>query len=334
VAAAANVSIATVSRTLAGVTTVNPVLAERVRQAAADLGYQPNRLAQAFRNQSTKTIGVIVPDLTNPFFPGVLRPIEHGLRAAGLSLLLGDSGNDPAMERNVVQTLLAYPVDALVISACDRDRSRPVIRAASAKVPVIQVDRWTTRRIHSVCVDEAMGVRLAVEHLLAQGRRRITYIPGRLDKSTTAERHAEFQRLLDGPSGDCLLEPAGIDFSDAGAEQWGYETAALLLRQQAPPDAIVCPSDLAAVGVVRSLHENGVRIPGDVAVTSFDDTILASATHPQLTSVRQPVSELAQHTVGLLREILAHSGLPARSIRLSPDLVVRASTVGPSRDPG
>jgi LacI family transcriptional regulator len=327
VAAAANVSIATVSRTLAGVETVNPVLAERVRKAADELGYKPNRLAQAFRNQSTRTVGVIVPDLTNPFFPGVLRPIEHGLRAAGLSMLLGDSGNDPAIEQAVVETLLAYPVDALVISACDSSSSGPVIRRASDKVPVIQVDRWTTRRIHSVCVDEAMGIRLAISHLIDNGRRRIAYIPGRLDKSTTAERNAEFRRLLAGPSGPCLLEPAEFDFGGADTGRWGYEATELLLRGRPRPDAIVCPSDLAAVGVIRSLYQNGVSIPGEVAVTSFDDTILASVTHPPLTSVRQPVGLISDHVIELLGEVLVHPDLPARSILLTPDLVVRGSTI-------
>jgi LacI family transcriptional regulator len=327
VAAAANVSIATVSRALAGIETVNPVLVERVWKAADELGYKPNRLAQALRNQRTRTIGVIVPDLTNPFFPGVLRAIEHSLRAVGLSLLLGDSGNDPAIERDAVETLLAYPVDALVISVCDSARSQPVVRRASAKVPVIQIDRWATQCIHSICVDEAMGVRLAISHLIDQGRRRIAYIPGKLDKSNSAERHAEFRRLLASPSRTCLLEPVVIELSDADAAQRGYEAAERLLRDRPHPDAIACPSDLAAVGVVRFLNENGVRIPDDIAVTSFDDTILASAIYPQLTSIRQPLNELGEHVTELLQQVLVQRELPARSVLLSPTLVVRGSTV-------
>lgn len=328
VAAEAGVSIATVSRAMAGTKSVDPLLAARVLQAVERLGYEPNRFARALRQQSMRTIGVMVPDLANPFFPEVVQALGREMRDVGLSLLLGECDNDPATERTVVDTLLLYPVDGLVISVCDSVRSRAVLRRASARVPVVQVDRWALKDEHHIGVDQALGVRMLVSHLVERGCRRIAYVAGRLNMSTTLERHREFRRLTKTAGSACVhIEMAAQ--SEGTPDRWGYEAVGRMVVSGLDVDAIICAADHIAVGVVQALHAHGIRIPEDVAVASFDDTLLASTTSPPLTSVRQPMDEVARHAVKVIESGMLEREPEPRSILLEPAVVARASTERP-----
>jgi LacI family transcriptional regulator len=322
VADEAGVSTATVSRALAGVQTVDPDLAARVRATAERLGYRANRVARALRRQSTQTVGLVIPDITNPFFPAVVQAVERKLRTLGLSLLLCDVGNDVEIEAQLVRGLFDHQIDGLLISACDRIASRHAIRFAASRAPLVQIDRRALVDVAYVGVDQAGAMRQIVDHLREQGCRTFGYITPHPDISTAKERLDEFLRCTRP------LDPAVADRVLLGdfSLDWGHEAAARICEAGPLPDAIVCANDLNAIGALQALRERGIRVPADIAVTGFDDTVLAIASEPQLTTVRQPLEELGGRAATALHESITDPRLPPRSSVLPGTLVTRASS--------
>jgi LacI family transcriptional regulator len=311
-----------VSRVLSGTDRVSAELAYRVETTARRLGYRTNRVARALRKQSTQTIGLVVPDLTNPFFPAFVQAVEGALRQAGFSLLLCDAGNDGAVESNLVHNLLDHRIDGLLISVCDRIASREAVRLAASRVPLIEVDRRAVGGMPYLGVDQAGAIGMVIRHLSAQGYQRYAYITPDPVISTAKERLDEFLRLL-RPLDQSVDERIHVgDFSLS----WGYEAAQRIIGNSPLPDAIVCANDLSAVGALQALREHSIRVPADVAVTGFDDTVLAVATQPQLTTVRQPLEELGRTAASMLHAAIADPGLPPRSAVLTAELVVRESS--------
>lgn len=311
------------SRVLSGSERVNPELAARVEAAARRLGYRTNRVARALRRQSTQTVGFVVPDLTNPFFPAFVQAVEGVLREAGFGLLLCDARNDVALEAELVRNLFDHQIDGLLISVCDRIASRQAVRLAAGSLPVIEVDRRSADGISYVGADQAGAMGKVIGHLAGRGCRRFAYITPYPVISTAKERLEEFLRLArqaDPGVGDRVYQG---DFSLG----WGYEAAGQIMARSPLPDAIVCANDLSAAGAMRRLHEHGVSVPRDVAVTGFDDTVLAVTVQPELTTVRQPLEELASEAVAALRAAIAEPGLLPRSAVLPADLVIRESSL-------
>ena len=323
VAAAAEVSTATVSRVLSGRDTVDPELARRVQGAAQRLGYRANRVARALRRQSTQTIGLVVPDITNPFFPAIVQAVEGALREAGFSLLLCDAGNDVDIESELVRNLFDQQIDGLLISACDRIASRQAVRLAASRLPVIQIDRRVLGGMPFVGVDQADAIGQVIDHLRAQGARRYAYITPHPAISTAKERLEAFLHLVRPLDPDVDRRIYRGDFS----LRWGHEAASRIISSRPLPDAIVCANDLNAVGAIQALREHSIGVPGDVAVTGFDDTVLAVASHPQLTTVRQPLTDLGRDAVALLRAAITDRTLPPRSAVLRAALAVRESSL-------
>jgi LacI family transcriptional regulator len=323
VAAAAGVSTATVSRVLSGNDRVNPELAARVQAVAGRLGYRANRVARALRRQSTQTVGLIVPDLTNPFFPAFVQAVEGALREAGFSLLLCDARNDVVLEAELVRNLFDHQIDGLLISVCDRIASRQAVRLAAGRLPVIEVDRRATDDICYVGADQAGAMAKVIGHLAAQGCERYAYITPDPAISTAKERLDGFLRLARRLDADVTERVYQGDFS----LEWGYEAAGRIIARSPLPDAIVCANDLSAAGALRRLHEHGISVPADVAVTGFDDTVLAVTVQPELTTVRQPLEKLGHQAAAVLRAAIADPELPPRSAVLSAELVIRGSSL-------
>jgi LacI family transcriptional regulator len=322
VAAAAQVSTATVSRVLSGVDTVDPALAARVEAAATRLGYRTNRVARALRRRSTQTVGVVVPDITNPFFPAAIQAVEGALRQAGLSLLLCDAGNDVAVEAELLRNLMDHQVDGLLISACDWVASRQAVALAASQIPLIQIDRRALGHMPYVGVDQADAIAQLVEHLRGEGYRRYAYITPHTSISNAKERLDEFLSLVRPIDPEVDKRVYTGDFSVS----WGYEAAERILATRPLPDAIVCANDLSAVGALRALREHQISVPRDIAVTGFDDTVLSIATQPPLTTVRQPLEELGREAVSMLRLAMTDRESPARSAVLKAALIVRESS--------
>jgi LacI family transcriptional regulator len=319
VARAADVSPATVSRVLRGVPSVDRRLHARVLEAATRLGYRPNHAARALRTRSTGLVGMVVPNIGNPFFPGIIQAIERELRQRGLRLLLCDSDDDVNQESELLLSLLSHSIDGLLISPCDSIASRSAVRMAAGRVAVVQVDRFTTDEVAYVGVDPSAAVEQVIEHLAERGARQFAYVGSSPRISTAAERQEAYKymvRPIDERSAERIY--AG-DFS----LDWGRAAARQMLSERALPHAVVCANDLTAIGVMSTLQASGVRVPEDVMVTGFDDTILASTSQPSLTTVRQPADELSRTAI----EVLVGDADYPRTSLLPAQLVVRGSTV-------
>jgi LacI family transcriptional regulator len=312
-----------VSRALSGVQTVDPELVARVRQSAESLGYRANRVARALRRQSTQTVGLVIPDITNSFFPAVVQAIEKELRRGGLSLLLCDAGNDAEVEAELVRNLFDHQIDGLLISACDQVASRPAIELAASRVPVLQIDQRAVDAVPYVGVSQSDAMRQVIEHLRDQGCQTFAYIGPRPQTPAARDRLDAFIEQT------AALDPQASSRTYVGAPSvpWGHEAATSLLAGGTRPDAIVCGSDQNAVGALQALREHGVSVPGEVALTGFDDSVLALACDPPLTSVRQPLEELGTQAVQELTSAIDQHLPQPKSVMLKAELVIRDSSI-------
>ncbi|GAB2486695.1 LacI family DNA-binding transcriptional regulator [Nocardiopsis aegyptia] len=315
-------SIATVSRVLGGTRTVGAQADRKVRAAAERLGYRPNQVARALRSRSTGTIGLVLPQITNPFFPMLVRGVEHALHSRGRGLLIADCDDDPELEASRISALLDRQVDALLVIPVHEAHSRAAVAAGAQRTPLVQLDRRCgTDVADSVAVDNTAGMALVLDHLAGTGRRRVCFLGSAGTDSAAVERRTAYR------NGVAALDPAGAERVELGdfSVEWGRAAAERVWPSR--PDAVVCANDLIAVGAMQQLRRMGADIPGEVAVTGFDDVAIASLAEPALTTVRQPVTGLAEEAVRLLDQRLSeHTDRPHHAIRLAPELVVRASS--------
>ncbi|MFE4517465.1 LacI family DNA-binding transcriptional regulator [Kitasatospora sp. NPDC056783] len=318
VAAAAGVSRATASRVLAGTPrNVDPELARRVEEAARRLGYRINHSARALRTGSTGTIGVVVPSLANPYFVQLADAIAQQVRAAGGQLVVSDAANDTAIEAEQIETLLGGRVDGLLVVPVSAGASGPAVRAAAKRAPVVLFDRWATGSgTVAVTLDNAAAMRLLLDHLDGLGRHRIALVAADQASSSGAERLAAFTEAR-GTDATTVLLPSFT--TDAG------RTAGRRIAERHDRiDAVVCGADVLAVGLVSTLQRSAVSVPGQIAVTGFDDTEILELLDPPITSIRHPLTAMAERALALLQ---SPSRERAEGVeRFAPKLVVRAST--------
>lgn len=317
VARDSGLSISSVSRALSGGRPVSAPVARRAEDSAARLGYRVNAVGRSLRTQRTRSIGLVVADITNPFFPALVQAVAHEARTHGYSLLIADAQNDVAAERDCVQTLLDSRVDALLISPTHRELSRATVALAARAVPTIQLDRVIDDQVGFVRTDQAQGIDAIIAHLRSTGRSRLAYVGPDPSVSTSWERERAFAAAMAGGRRSAV-RVLHCDFT----VESGRAAAVKLRRRWPETDAVVCANDLIAFGVMQELTGIGVDLR-PVAISGFDDTVIADAAH--LTSVRQPVAEMAEAAVRLCVEA---TDSPTRLAQLtfSPTLIVRDST--------
>jgi DNA-binding LacI/PurR family transcriptional regulator len=322
VAVAAGVSTATVSRVLSGLAGVRTDVGDRVREAVRALGYQPNRVARSLRVRTTRSIGVIIPDIENPFFTRVVRGIEEVLQAAEYSLLLANSNESPARESINLATLQAEGVAGVIFTAAEGKRLdyRDLL---DSRLPMVAVSRLLLGlKVDTVTVGNAEGARMAVEHLIGLGHRRIGLISGPTGISTARDRQAGYEKAL--KEGGVPLVRDLIQYADF-RQSGGYSAMERLLQMRVPPSAVFAGSNLMTLGALQAIHERGLNIPGQIAIVGFDDMPWAVSLQPPLTAVAQPAFEVGTAAARLLLERLREPGGPIRHIVLETSLVVRAS---------
>lgn len=322
VAHRAGVSIATVSRVFADPQAVSDTLRLRVLEAARALNYRPSRAARTLRVGTSQAVGVVIPDLENPFFTAVVRGIEGVLQAAGYTLLLANSDEDTARERHILETLRADGVAGIVFVPINaaRDAYRDVL---APPLQVVAVDRLPTNlRPDLVTVDNVEGTRLGVEHLFALGHRDVALLGGPLRHSTATERERGYQEALRAAGRPVRAELVHYgDFREEG----GYEGMKALLALPRRPTAVFVANNLMTLGAFRALHEAAVRIPDEMALVGFDDMPWATSLNPPLTAVSQPSQEIGAAAADLLLDRIARPERAIRHLILETSLVVRAS---------
>jgi len=321
VARAAGVHPATASRALNPATQgrVSAATVRRVRAAADRLGYHPNQVARGLRTRRSYTVGVLLPDLTNPLFPPIVRGADEVLGPAGYSPLIVNTDNDPAREERLVTALRARQADGFIVATARRDH--PLLsRLAAEDTPMVLVNRHTDDpAIPSVIADEAAGIRLAVEHLRALGHKRIGHVAGPQDLSTGDTRRRAFRQAAG--------ERAPITVAGSYTEHSGATAAGELLREG--PTAVIAANDLLALGVLDALAAAGLRCPDDVSVVGFNDMPMMSRLG--ITTVRIPHHDLGAQAARTLLARIEDPALRPGRLLLPCELIVRESTV--SRSP-
>jgi len=325
VARLAGVSTSTVSRVLSRSRAVQPESARKVLAAAEQLGYRYNAVARALRTQRSGTIGMLVPQISNPFFPALVEAVERRLAREGLELFLCDSQRDVDVEARRLRALVERQVDGVIISPYDLTASAPAVQALVGQLPIIQVDRRVDGALTDwVGVDDAAGFTQVVDHLVAVGRRRTVFVSSELTNYSARARLDAVNAALRRHGLSAAQEPLLGHFE----VEWGIAAAGEVDLDAV--DGIVCGNDAIALGMLRGLRQRGVTVPNDVAVTGFDDIPFAAIADPPLTTVRQQWDAMADECVRLLLQPAAHG---PRSIAITPSLQVRESTPHPPGRP-
>jgi LacI family transcriptional regulator len=330
VAEAAGVHISTASRALNERTAVllNPATLERVRETADGLGYRVNGMARALKTRRSMSIGMVVPDITNPFFPPVVRGAEDVLDRAGYSLLLSSSDNDLGKARRQTAAMLEGQADGLLLAMARRDD--PLVADLRAGgTPLVLVNRTIDRGgVSAVVPDDFHGSLEAVEHLYALGHRRVAFVGGPLSTSNGARRRASFDETVQrlGLPEVAALEALAFD------EQAGYAAAQTLLTEHPRITGVVAGNDLIAVGIIVAAAERGRNCPRDISVVGFNDMLLASRLQPPLTTIRIPQYDVGTRAAELLMALMAEPARSPETVLISGELVVRGSTAPPPAD--
>ena len=321
VAGRAGVSIGTVSHVISGRQHVAPATRQRVEAAMAALGYRPNRVARSLILRSTHTLGMVIPDVANPFFGDLMRGVEEVARGRGYSVLFGNSDNDGDQEARYLDEFIERRVDALLVVVAAHRSSR--LADLPADLPVVALDRLPDAWPHdAVVADNRAGVDLAVEHLVSLGHRRLGLVGGDPELATARERRAGFEAGVKIRG----IEPVWMSEGAFSLESGRAQAVALFgTPRETWPTAIVATDDLLALGVLLAARERGVRIPGDVSIVGFDDITFARLSDPPLTTVRQPAREMGSRGARLVFQRLDGEPELREVIVLRPELVVRAS---------
>ncbi|MET7485892.1 LacI family DNA-binding transcriptional regulator [Streptomyces sp. NPDC005538] len=337
VARSAGVSVATVSHVLNDTRPVLPATRQAVLTAIEELGYTPNTLARSLVTSRTRSIGLAVSAISNPYFTEILQGVEAGALEHGYSLLIADPHDDPEHERKVVQLLHERRVDGMIV-APSADPDALVAYLGRHSVPTVFLDRVVDAPVgdasgdalpfDQVCAENIEPTARLVTHLAGLGHRRIGLVAGLPGLSTTRERIAGYRHGLAtaGLPHDERLLAHGDSESDA-AER----ATATLLSLAAPPTALITANNAMTIGALRALRGRGLSVPGDLALCCFDDFAWADLFEPRLTAIAQPSREMGAEALRLLLDRLAAPDRPAQLLRLPCAFVHRTSCGCPER---
>jgi LacI family transcriptional regulator len=329
VARLAGVHTGTASRALNTQTRslVKPETAMKVVQAAEELGYRPNPMARGLKTNRSFTIGVLIPDLTNPLFPPIVRGIEDSLALVGYTALLANSDNNPEKERLHFETMKDRQVEAFIMATAERDH--PLIEdAIAADVSIVLVNRTVdSARAFAVITDDHQGAALAVNHLIELGHERIAHIVGPERYSTGKARYLGFIDAMKNAG----LEPDRrlIRFTRTFTEEEGARVFRELVEDDANFTAVFAGNDLLALGCYDVMAETGLRCPEDISVVGFNDIPFLDKLRPPLTTVRIPHYEIGVRATKLVSERLQNPSAEPITVVLQPNLIVRGSTDSP-----
>lgn len=322
VAREADVSAQTVSRALNNKGEISAETRKRVLEIVERLGYRPNTLARGLVTQKTSTLGLVVPDIANPFFSEVARGAEDTAHQAGYSLLLCNAMENPVREVEALRTLEAQRVDGIIL--CSSRLSDEKFGTMLARLPaIVLVNRESAESdLKSVCIDDEAGAHSATQHFLRMGRRSIAFLGGPPASHSGLRRAQGYQRALSAAG-----MPIAQDLSVMCTPnlEGGYGAARQFLSCRPEVDALLCYNDLVAVGALQACAAQGRRVPEDIAVIGCDDILLAGLVTPPLTTLRSDKRAWGAEAVRLLLRQLAGCAGGCENIVLQPELIVRAS---------
>ncbi len=322
IARLAHVSHPTVSRALQNSPLVNLRTAERIRKIADESGYRASAVARGLVTRRTRTIGLVVTSVADPFTSEVFSGIEQAAHDRGYCVFLAESNADPERERSVVRSFAERRVDGIIVTS-SRVGALYLPLLAEMMVPIVLVnDQHPGAFVHSVMIRNLEGSRAAAGHLTGLGHRRIAYIGDQLGYQSDAERLAGYREAQDAAR--IPFSPELLVYGD-GKPEAALRAMDRLLALAHPPTAVCCYNDMSALGAMRSIRMHGLRVPEDISVAGFDDLFFASYTQPPLTTVRQPMRRMGELAMESLFNLMSGDASEIR-IKVEAELIVREST--------
>lgn len=321
VAKMANVSTATVSRVLRSPDSVKEDTRNKVLCAIETLNYQPNMVARQFRTKKTKTILVVVPDITNPFFSKVLRGIEHTAVQNGYQVILGDTENDEIRESEYLDLLRQKQADGGVLLTARMNRKN--LEEIAEQFPVVLACEYVDGlNVPTVSIDNISSAKKATEHLINLGHKRIAHISGPVSVVLSRDRMKGYRQAM--VYHELPIEPVFMQEGDFSFES-GYNQMLKFLALENPPSAVFAASDEMAVGAVKAARSNGLRVPEDLAVVGFDNIELGSIVEPGITTIEQPKYQIGNMAMELLVKLIDQEELQKNQSVLEDKLIIRDS---------
>lgn len=318
VARLAGVSQATVSRAMLPDSNVKPATLRRIQQAMDELGYMPNAAAQAMRTGRTNTVGVVVADITNPYYPELVEELTHSFDLAGKRVIIWNS--DDKHNQTALEALSQGIIDGLVFTTIV-ESSPALIRAIDSGHPIVMVNRHLPQvECDQVRSANAQGAALVADHFLDHGRTRIACITGPRNISTAQEREDGFIRRL--AERGYVLEPQYL-IRGAFSHESGFQSLRALLDSTNPPDAVFCVNDLVAYGALDYARSIGLQIPESMWIVGYDDIQMSSWQSFQLTTVRQRTREMASEAARLLLRRINDPNRPIEDVCFDSELILR-----------
>ncbi len=328
IARIANVSYSTVSRALQNSSLISRRTTEKIQRIAQESGYRPSAVARGLVTQKTKTIGVVVTSIADPFVSEVVNGIEECGNDHGYSVFLGNSNADPTRETKVVHSFSERRVEGIVVTS-SRVGALYTPLLSEMKVPIVLVNNQHPGEfVHSVMIENVKGSLEATNHLIQLGHCRIAYVGDRFGHQSDTERFAGYRQALER-AGLPFLPELVIDGD--GRPEEGASAVGTLLHLSNPPTAIFCYNDMTALGALRRIHMNGLRVPEDISVVGFDDLFIASYTQPPLTTVRQPMRRMGMLAMESLLALMSGQD-SAAVVKVPAELIVRESTAPPRKE--
>ncbi|OQY22823.1 MAG: hypothetical protein B6I34_05345 [Anaerolineaceae bacterium 4572_32.1] len=327
IAKAAGVSHSTVSRALGDSPLVKAETAARVQRLAQEMGYSPDAIARSLVTQQTRTVGVVVTTITDPFVAEVVQGVEDAAQENDYSVILASSAAEPERELAAVEMLRAKRVDSLIVTS-SRVGALYLDHLERIGVPVVLVNnhnRQSGRYTFSVSVDNQHGGHLATEHLIKRGHRRIGYVAGPANHSDDAERMAGYCQALD--EAGILFDPTLV-VSGNGRLDGGERTLRTLAGLAEPVTAVFCYNDMTAIGLLSAARRAGISVPENLAVVGFDDIPLAAHVYPPLTSIAQPQRDMGRQAMNMALALMVadDATAPFSDVVVKGRLVVRETT--------
>ncbi len=327
-ALAANVSHSTVSRALRNSPLINSETTARIQRLARESGYRASAVARGLVTRKTRTIGVVVTTIADPFIAEVVSGIEQGANDNGYSVFLADSNADAVREKSVVRSFSERWVDGIIVTA-SRVGALHIPHLSEMGVPIVMINNQHEGEfVHSVMIENLAASQTAVLHLLELGHRRIAYVGDQFGYQSDTERFTGYRQGL---------EQSGLSFSPElvvhgdGKPEAAMQAMRKLLALSDPPTAVFCYNDMSALGALRAIRLAGLRVPEDISLVGFDDLFVASYTQPPLTTLRQPMWHMGMLAIESLFNLMSGNG-PANTIRVPAELIVRESTAAPRKE--
>jgi len=322
-----NLSITTVSRVLSGRARefrISKSTEERVLSTAKKSNFSPNKIASALRTRKTKTIGIIVPDISNPFFATIAQNIEFEARKADYAIILCDSSDSTSTEINCIDVLQNRDVDGLIISPVGKQKEH-IKRLYDQNTPLVMVDRYFPNlKIPYVGTDNYKGAFEAVNYLIECGHQKIACIQGLTYSSTCRERLKGYKAALEAkdiPVDEALIKGDNFDIKN------GYLSTKLLLKQTSIPTAIFAQSNLIALGVLSAIKEEGYKIPQDISMIAFDEQTYSEFLSTPLSTIKQRIEEIGQISVRLLLDQMEKGCSKNSESVLLPPIIIHRNSV-------